>query len=71
MGRVFIEYIEQAFDEGRPADLQRPTAGKTEEKARQGELIFTCKHCQIHLADNTDFISKVSLATFLINTRFF
>ena len=34
MGRVFIEYIEQAFDEGRPADLQRPTAGKTEEKAR-------------------------------------
>jgi len=64
MGRVFIQYIEQAFDgeKGKPVDLQKPPAtGRLEEKRREGELIFTCKQCKIHLADNTDFISKVSV----------
>ena len=65
MGRVFIEYIDQAVDgsgKGKPADLEKLGAkrGCLDEKRREGELIFICKQCQIHLADHTDFISKVS-----------
>ena len=61
MGRLFIEYISQQDDtdaqgRGKVANLQNPTSTKEEKK--EGQLIFTCKQCGIHLADNVDFISK-------------
>ena len=63
MGRVFIEYIEQASNtKGRKAtDLEAPKAGvaKNNEARCEGELIFACRQCQIHLADHAHFISKV------------
>ena len=66
MGRVFIEYIEQSTDtdrkgRGKPGNLQSrglTAAQKIAEDKKQGQLIFTCKDCGIHMADNTDFISK-------------
>lgn len=67
MGRLFIEYIEQKDNstnksgKGRAADLQKPqltASQKSAEEKKEGQLIFTCEQCGIHLADNADFLSK-------------
>ena len=69
MGRLFIEYIEQKDNstnksgKGRAADLQKPqltASQKSAEEKKEGQLIFTCEQCGIHLADNADFLSKAS-----------
>ena len=61
MGRLFIEYITQDCEtdsqgKGQAANLQNQTNDK--EEKREGQLIFTCKSCGIHLADSLHFISK-------------
>mmetsp|Transcript_22519 Transcript_22519/g.30140 ORF Transcript_22519/g.30140 Transcript_22519/m.30140 type:complete len:182 (+) Transcript_22519:96-641(+) len=62
MGRLYIEYISKEEEDvdslgrGKPANLQNPAIKK--EELKEGALIFTCKQCGIHLADNVDFVSK-------------
>ena len=66
MGRIFIEYIEQA-DRGltdpnaRSATALQLAEEQANKAQRQdGQLIYTCRQCKIHLADNKFLISKVS-----------
>ena len=58
MGRVYIRYIDQEDDPSQ-SDNQRATSVQREEK-KEGQLIYACKGCQIHLAEKKDLISKVS-----------
>ena len=43
---------------GKPANLQNPSSAAKDQTKKEGQLIFTCKSCGTHMADNVDFISK-------------